>query len=84
MPGLCGPIKELWENVGKACEWKHPRAPTITLPFQDERATPAVLQFLRGTKARRMIVLPLREEDDEWEGLDEIELCPEEAEGQGV
>ena len=31
-----------------------------------------------------MVTLPPREEEGEWEGLEEIELWPEEKEGQGV
>ena len=45
VPGLGGQIKELRKSVGKVCEWKHPRAPTIRLLFNDERATLVVLQF---------------------------------------
>ena len=26
-------IRELWKCVGKACKWKHPRAPTVRLLF---------------------------------------------------
>ena len=50
-------VKELWRSVGKACEWKHPRAPAVRLLFQDERATPVVLTFLRETRVRRMVNL---------------------------
>ena len=52
-------IKELWKNVRKASEWKHPRAPTVRLLFRDERATPAVLciQFLQDTKVGRTVTL---------------------------
>ena len=34
----------------------------------------AVLQFLWDTKVGRMVTLPPREEEGEWEGLEEIEL----------
>ena len=68
------------ERYGGVCEWKRPRAPTIRLLFQDERATPVVLAFLRGTKAWRMVILaPL---EKEWQGLEEIVLWSEEAESQ--
>ena len=59
-------IKEPRRCVGKACEWKHPRAPNVRLPFRDERAAPAVL---RETKVGRMVTLPPRE--DEWEDPEE-------------
>ena len=57
-------IRKLWRSVGKACEWKHPRAPAVRLLFQDERATPVVLAFLRGTKIGRMVTLAPPEEED--------------------
>lgn len=74
-------VKELWKSVGKACEWKHPRAPAVRLLFRDERATPAVLQFLQDTKVGRMATRSPREEEGEWEGLEEAELWPGEDEG---
>ena len=39
LPGLDHPDQRPMESVGKACEWKHPRAPTAELLFQDGRAT---------------------------------------------
>ena len=42
--------KELWEDVGYLCGWKHPWAPRMALLSGDERATKAVLSFLRKTK----------------------------------
>ena len=58
-------------------EGKHPRAPTVRLLSRDERATPAVLQFLRDTKVGRVVTLAPRGGDEEWEELEEIELWPE-------
>ena len=55
-------IRVLWKSVGKACEWKHPRAPTTKALFRDERAATAVLAFLRDTKVRRMVTLAPPEE----------------------
>ena len=60
--------------------WKYPRAPTAGLFFQDERATPAVLTFLRDIEVGRVVTLAPREE--EWEVLEGIELWPEEVEGR--
>ena len=40
-------IQRLWKRVEKDCEWESPRAPTVQLLFRDERATPALLGFLR-------------------------------------
>ena len=57
---------------------------TVRLLSKNKRATPAVLQFLRDTKVGRTVALPPKEEEGEWEGLEEIELCAEEDEGQGV
>ena len=61
-------IRELWRSVGKACKWKHPRAPTVRLLFEDERATPAVLNFLRDTKVGHMVTLAPPEEEGKWGG----------------
>ena len=44
-------------EVGKACGWRHPRAPRIEKLFGDERATPAVLAFLRDTKVGKFVSL---------------------------
>ena len=54
--------------------------------FLDERATPAVLQFLRDTRVGKMITLvPRVGNNGEWEGLEGKELLwPEEDGGQGV
>ena len=41
----------LWKEIGEACGWKHPRAPSVRNMFRDEWATEAVLIFLRDTKA---------------------------------
>ena len=64
----------MWRSVEKACEWKHPQAPTVRL------LTPVVLTFLRDTEAGRAVALTSLEE--EWEGLEEVDLWPTEAEGQ--
>ena len=45
----------VWKSVAKACGWKHSRASSIRMLFQDGRATPAVLTFLREIKIGRMI-----------------------------
>ena len=47
------------------CEWKRPRAPTVRLMFDDVRAAPAVLTFLRDTRVGVMVPLALRER---WAG----------------
>ena len=33
-------IKRMWQRVEKDCEWKSPRAPSVSLLFRGERATP--------------------------------------------
>ena len=71
-------IKKLWKEVGKACEWKHPR-PTVRLLFNDDRATPAVLDFLRDTRVGRVFT-PAALEEGEEDGQEEIELRPWEGE----
>ena len=39
----------LWKDVGEACEWEHPRTPSVRLLW-DVRAAGAVLEFLRTTR----------------------------------
>ena len=41
--------RRLWKDVGEACEWKHPRTPSVRLLW-DVRAAGAVLEFLRTTR----------------------------------
>ena len=60
-------IQELWKEVGKRCGWKHPRAPRMALLFKDERATKAVLSFLRKTRDGQMITIPPRDGETERE-----------------
>ena len=54
-------IPELWKDVGKRCGRKNRRTPRIALLFDDERATKAVLSFLRRTKVWRMVTIPPRD-----------------------
>ena len=42
-------IRRLWEGIGKAQEWKHPRAPSGKWLWK-EKSTEAVLAFLRDTR----------------------------------
>lgn len=49
---------------------ENPQAPTVRL-FS--------LAFLRDTKVGRAVTLASSLEEDEWDGLEEIELWPEEA-----
>ena len=67
------------------CEWGRARASWVRFLFRDARATPALLEFLEGTKAGQMpemILLAggLVEDEDE---LEEIELGPQSEEGAG-
>ena len=41
--------QRLWRRVGKDCGWEHPRAPAVRRLW-DERATEAVLEFLKDTR----------------------------------
>ena len=47
----------MWKSIGKACEREHPRAPSVRLLFQVDRATPAVLTFLVEAKVGKMVSL---------------------------
>ena len=75
-------IQELWKEVGKRCGWKHLKTPRIALLFNDERATKAVLSFLRRTKVRQMVTIGPRGGEDEEEGEEEGPGEREEAEGE--
>ena len=77
-------IKELWKNVGYLCGWKHPRAPRMALLFGDERATKAVLSFLRKTKVGQMVTIPPRDggREEEEEGEDGSGVERDEVEGE--
>jgi hypothetical protein len=65
--------KVLWRKVGKELGWKHPKIVRISDLFGDERATEAVLQFLRDTDVGkpRKIVPPASEDDEGSECPDE-------------
>ena len=43
----------------KLCGWKHPRAQTVALMFNDERAMRVVLSFLRDTEVGQMVTISL-------------------------
>lgn len=64
--------RKLWKNVGEACGWKHPRAPSVRQLFQEEKAVP---DLLRETKVGKMATLASLTEEDE-EDLEEVELRP--------
>ena len=51
-------IQELWKDAGKHCRWGHLRAPRMVLLFDGERATNAVLYFLRKSKVGQMNTVP--------------------------
>ena len=73
-------IRRLWQRVEKDCEWGGRRAPSVRLLFRDERATPAVLEFLEKTRVGRMPGLALRGVEEEESDLEEIELWRDEEE----
>ena len=52
-----------WKKTEKMCEWERQRAPSVRLMFNDVRAAPAVLSFLRDTRVARMISLAPRGEE---------------------
>ena len=55
--------RKVWKDIGKACGWKHPRAFSVKWLWK-ERATEAVLGFLRDTRVGCMVTIrkPLEEE----------------------
>ena len=71
-PAWAGQARVMWKRIERLCEWKRPRAPSVRAMFQNQRATPAVLTFLRDTRVGRMVsVTPQgdgrREKDSEGE-----------------
>ena len=59
----------MWQEIGRACGRKQPRAPSVRNTFGDERATEAVLTFLRDTNVGCMVAIaPLEEEGEVAEG----------------
>ena len=68
-------IRRIWERIEKGCEWEIPRALSVRLFFGDERATPALLEFLDGAGVGLMPGLALLGEKRDEEELGEIELC---------
>lgn len=69
-------IRRLWERVERDCEWESPRAPSVRLLFQDERAIPAILEFLESTRVGRMPGLALFGAVEDESDLEEINLEP--------
>lgn len=67
----------MWERVEKGCEWKSPRALSVRLLFRDERAIPALLEFLDDTRVGRVPSLALLGMERDEEELGEIELWPQ-------
>ena len=49
MPAWAPQARRLWRDIGEACEWRHPRTPSVRLLW-DVRAAEAVLEFLRTTR----------------------------------
>ena len=67
----------MWKKVEKDCEWESLRVLSVRLHFRDERATPALLEFLEDTSVGRTPGLALLGVGKEEEArLDEIELWP--------
>ena len=50
----------MWKRIAKMCEWEKLRAPAVRLMFDDVRAAPAVLSFLRDTQVGGVVPLAPR------------------------
>ena len=59
-----GQARVMWKKIARMCEWERPRASAVRLVFDDVRAAPAVLIFLRDTRVGRMVPLTLRRGED--------------------
>ena len=60
-PAWEGQARCMWRRVAKLCEWERPRAPEVRRLFDEVRAAPAVLSFLRDKRVGRILPLALRE-----------------------
>ena len=60
----------MWRRIERLCEWERPRTPSVRLMFEDVRAAPAVLSFLRDTRVGQMVSLGPRGEEGEEDGND--------------
>ena len=60
-------IRRLWKRVGKDCNWKHPRAPSVRRLWKED-ATAAVLEFLEDTPVGFRSSGMVRPKVDEREG----------------
>ena len=45
----------MWRRIEKLCGWEEPRPQVVRLLFDDVRAAPAVLTFLRDTWVGRIV-----------------------------
>ena len=68
----------MWRRIEAECEGD-PRIPSVRGLFQDPRATPAVLDFLRDTKVGKMPGLELHGIQEDELGR-EVELWAEDGE----
>ena len=50
----------MWRRVERLCDWEEPRAREVRLLFDDVRAAPAVLAFLREARVRKIVSQALR------------------------
>ena len=55
--------------MGRAFGWRHPRAHSVRVLFQNDKATPAVPTYLRETKVGRVVSLASLEEEREIEKI---------------
>ena len=55
-PAWAGQARAMWKRIRRLCEKRGPVAPSMQVMFGDQRATPAVLTFLRDTKVGRISV----------------------------
>ena len=59
-PTLRGQQRVLCKRVERLCDWEEPRAREVRLLFDDVRAAPAVLTFLRDMRVGRIVPQALR------------------------
>ena len=77
-PAWAGQARVMWKRIGRLCEKRGPVTTSVRAMFGDQRATPAVLTFLRDTRVGRMVSgTPRGEEWGEEEDSEGEEAGPD-------
>ena len=69
--------RRMWAKIGKvpACGWRHPKSPSAKHLWKD-KATEAVLEFLKGTRVGCLVTVRRLPREEEGEGKENEEDGP--------